>query len=340
MPSTRWRSQRLARVLLGRDADGPDPSPAEVWAVAAGMERALGALDRGLDDLGEQVGRAVFELLRSLRSGTTDPSAARFTARVLLLHVGARVDVSTVEPLVEFLGAVAELPDDEGLFDATPDPDLPIEVALAAAVADPGARGPLRRAIFEGTLYLPVLEVGVEGEQLALQFVPIVARGCPLVAAFTSRDRLGDLPHLAVDGHELAALCPPGHGVMLNPGALLGGVLDEIEVRCLPAAPAVGIRDGQVDLRPLGPDDDDLRTVLDELGAAVVAVARHVDDGGGAGVVVLAVDVESAADDATPEQVIRRLGVTLAERGIVGSLLVPATSPLGAAVVAAMRGPR
>ena len=280
---------------------------------------AVDALERCIDDLGDEVGGAVVGFLREVRAGSLDRVAAGLAARALLLHIGASVDVATVEPLVVLLGAIAEQPG--------PDPELPIEVALA----DPGARGALRRAVFAGTLFLPVLDVGTEGSQVSIQFVPIVARGCPLISAFTSRERLGDIPHLEVDGHELAALCPPGHGLIINPGCSLGAALDEVEVRCLPSAPTVGIRDGQVDLRPLGPDDDDLRAVLADVGSGHLAAARQVGESDD--VVVVAVDVDR--DGSTPEQAIRRVGVALAERGVVGPLLVPATSPLGAAVVAA-----
>lgn len=295
------------------------------------MEAAVVALEGCLDELGDDVGRAVFVLLRDLRAGTIDASSARFSARVLLLHVGARVDPTTVEPLIVFLGAVAELPDDERLLDPTPDPDLPVEVALAAAVADPGARGGLRRAVYAGSLHLPVLDVGMEERQVAIQFVPLVVRGCPMIAAFTSRDRMGDLPHLDVDGHELAAICPPGHGIVVNPGAILGGVLDEVEVRCLPHAPSVGLRDCHVDLQPLGDDDRALADTLADLdarGHGPLSAARD------AGVVVVAVGGDP------PEYAIRRLGAALAAREIVGPLLVPATSPLGKAVVAATGGRR
>lgn len=295
------------------------------------IEAAAVALEECLDLLGHEVGRAVFLLLRDLRAGTIDASSARFSARVLLLHVGARVDPTSVEPLIAFLGAVADLPDDERLLDPTPDPDLPIEVALAEAVADPGARGGLRRAVFAGSLHLPVLDVGMEERRVAIQFVPMAVRGSPMIVAFTSLGRMGDLPHLDVEGRELAAICPPGHGIIVNPGAILGGVLDEVEVRCLPAAPSVGLRDGHVDLQPLGEGDRALADALADLAASghgCLTAARDTD------VVVVAVGGDP------PERAIRRLGVALAERALVGPLLVPTTSPLGRAVVAAAGGRR
>ncbi len=339
---TRELAGLIADVFFEADGDASIPSRAELARVDDAMAGALESLETHLAALGEDLGVGVFVLLRDVRSGIVDRTSARVTAEVLVRHVAATAGVAAVEPLIRFLGALAVLPDGAGGYeralDSTPDPTSVIEVAMAAQVADPGARGELRRALYAGSLVVPVLDLGVEDRSLSLQFLPVFVRGMPMVSVFTSEERLAEhaaavgvdeVPTIEVDGHELSMLCPAGHGVAVNPGWVSGCVLEEIEVRCLPHAPGLVMPEGQFDLRPARHPAivgvlDGLRDVLDSLGVVEVVAAHRGDD------IVIAVVGDAAT---TPEQAVRRVGTALAERGFEGPVVVPATSPIGRAVM-------
>ena len=215
------------------------------------LAAALEAFEAVLDQLGEETAAATYELLRGVRQGEIDRATARIAAGGTLTRILA--DVETAEdsgplaPLAVFLGALAAMADDDATahsFDATPDPELPIEVAIGATLADPGARGDLCRTLEHGVLHVPVLDLDVTDDGVAIRFLPIVVQGTPMICGFTSPERfadhlaeagVGEVPLLEVDGAELARLCPSGHGLAINPGSVLGLALDPIEADVLSA---------------------------------------------------------------------------------------------------------
>lgn len=334
--------RELAQLIADVFFEGVDELP----GVDDAMADALESLETHLEVLGEELGGSVFVLLRDVRNGVVERTSARVTAEVLLRHVAATAGVATVEPLVRFLGALAVLPDGAEThpraFDPTPDPESAIEVAMAAQVIDPGARGQLRRALYAGSLIVPVLALGVEDTSLSLRFLPVFARGMPMVSAFTSQERIAehaaavgvdDVPTIEVDGFELSMLCPLGHGVAVNPGWVAGCVLEEIEVRSLPHAPGLVVPDGEIELRPARHPAivgalDAVRDGVDSLGVAEIVAAHRDDD------IVIAVVGHAGT---TPEQAVRRVAAALAERGFEGPVVVPAASPIGRAVMAVCR---
>ncbi len=336
----------LGDVFFELDGHAPIPSASGLARLDDAVADGLASLEQHFDAMGAELGVAVFVLLHDMRNGMVDRTSGRVTAEVLLRHVAATVGVASAEPLIRLLGALAVLPDGPETYsralDPTPDPESCIEVAMAALVPDPGARGELRRVVHRGSLLVPVLDLGVADNSLSLQCLPVVVRGLPMISVFTSAERVAEhlaaagiceVPLVAVDGGELSAICPPGHGVAINPGWVVGCVFEEIEVRCLPDAPGLLVPEGEVDLRPAAHPAivgaiDGIRDDLVGLGVSDVVAACRGED------VVIAV---VGCDGTTPEQAVRRVGVALARRGLEGPVVVPASSPIGRAVLAASR---
>ncbi|WP_436796285.1 SseB family protein [Actinospongicola halichondriae] len=331
----------LAAVFF--DTDALPSTSSDIATVEDSLVDAVDALDEHWIGLGDDLARAILVLLRDMRHGRLERHGGRVTAAVLRRHVAATIGLASAAPLVHLLGAIAAVPDGDGphqrALDPAPDPDSAIEIAMAAQVADPGARSGLRRALVDSSLLVPVLELGVEGDAISFQFLPVEVRGMPMISAFTSSERVAEhaaaagvdaVPLIEVAGTELAMVCPPGHGVAINPGWVVGCVLEEIEVRCLPDAPGLVVPQGELDLSPV-------------VHPAVVGVIDEIRvDGRGRGVravhgarrgldVVLAVEPDA---DTTPEQAVRRVGAALAERGLEGVVVIPTASPMGRAVVA------
>lgn len=246
MNRTARRGRALSAVFFD---DGPalDPAPWTQRRALTCMADALEVLEHRIDDLGVELATVMFHLLRAVRDGTLSRVRARLTAEMLLRYVAEEfVDDRGMLPLIELLGALAELPEgpdrEDHFLDPTPDPDLPVEVALAAAVSDPDTAAAIAPAVARGRLHAPVLDLGADGTRLEIQFLPLLIDGDPVIATFSSPARfedhahatgIGDVPVIEIEGAELAELCPPGHGVFVNPGAVLGHRLSEDEVRRL-----------------------------------------------------------------------------------------------------------
>ncbi len=246
-PAASALAEDLALVLL----DG-DPDPVRTQRVDGVLADALGALEALLSDDADAVVVAVVELavrlVAELRYGAHDRTTCRVAAPLVLERVARCAGTGgAVAPVLVLLGALAAVPDRGGrssmALDATPDPSLPLEVALAERIGDPTAHGALLDRLARSTVHVPVLRAAVEGEQLSLRLVPMVLREGVVACAFTSAGRYEEVvaeaggdgaPVLAVTGAELVELWPAGHGLVLNPGSVLGAVLTEREVRSLP----------------------------------------------------------------------------------------------------------
>lgn len=247
-PTAAALAEDLATVLF----DG-DPDPVRTGRVDDALADALEALEALLSDQRDPavvaaVAELVVHLVVELRHGRHDRTTCRVAAPLVLERLvrgaGSGADVA---PVLVLLGALAVVPDrDDGCstaLDPTPDAALPLEVALADSIEDPAARGALLDVLARSTVHVPVLHAGVEGDQLALRLVPMVLREGLVACTFTSPERGEEIvaeagghaaPMLAVTGAELVDLWPVGHGLVLNPGSVLGAVLSEREVRSLP----------------------------------------------------------------------------------------------------------
>ncbi|MDZ7674112.1 MAG: SseB family protein [Acidimicrobiales bacterium] len=249
MSRVRRCARALDAVFFAARPDAPDPPPRVVRRADTCMAGGLEVLDERFDDLGAALVTVLFQLLRAVRLGTLSRVRCRMSAEILLRHVAeVYAEDRGMVPLVELLGALASLPDgpdrEDRFLDPTPDPDQPIEVALADALRDPDTAPCIAGAVARGRLYAPVLDLGVDDERLEVQFLPLVINGDPVIATFTSRERfddhvnstgIGDVPVIEIVGAELPQLCPPGHGVFVNPGSVLGHLFTEDEVRALAA---------------------------------------------------------------------------------------------------------
>lgn len=242
----------LAVVLVDRDGDDAtlarvDEALAEALAALESLtaDHAVASLPAGALDA---VVELVVQLLVELRVGHLDRITCRAMASLVLERV-ARCFGATgpVEPLVRVLGALAALPegpeDRTRALDPRPDPELPVEVALASML-DGDDRDGLLDAIAAGTVHLPVLHLGADDTTVELRLLPIIGRDGPLVCAFTSLDRWHDHvadagvsppPTIELTGAELVDLWPAGHGLAINAGSVLGTVVAEREVRALPS---------------------------------------------------------------------------------------------------------
>lgn len=235
-------AEDLARVLIEGGAD-PDRIDRVDGALAGALD-ALASRVESLErnELVDAVAALAIQLLVDLRGGELDRIACRVAAPL----VSERVEnvLGPVEPLLGLLGALAAVPDgsDEAsqALDPGPDPDLPVEVALAAALADPVRRSELLDVLATSTVHVPVLHAEVRQDQLALRFLPLVLRDGVAACAFSHPSRFEevgaggpDVPTMELTGAELVDLWPAGHALSLNPGHVVGAVITEREVRSL-----------------------------------------------------------------------------------------------------------
>jgi hypothetical protein len=209
-------------------------TPADILAAIEDLERCLDTID---DDLAI----AVFALLVGVRDGSVDHVTCRVTARGLLAAlVGVLGDLGGVASLVRMLAALALLPEGDDrqarALDPSPAPGNAVEGAIADLLAGRGAADGVQRALLDASVVVPVLDLGIEGDRISLQLLPVVIRDRPMVSVFTSAERFADyqpapgaIPTVIVDGWELPALCPPGHGIVVNPGSVLGCVMGDLD---------------------------------------------------------------------------------------------------------------
>lgn len=247
----------LAAVLVDRCDD-----PRAVDRVDRALSDALCGLESLLDGapdddaLHAAVGLAV-GLLADARAGHLDRIACRVAAPLVVERLARAAGEGAIEaalaPVLALLGALAAVPDPPGrpssAADPTPDPALPLEVAVAASIADPTQRSRLLDVLATATVHVPVLHGEVRDTHLALRLLPLVLRDGPVACAFTSASRLaevaaeagrGPVPTLELTGAELPLLWPAGHGLALNPGSVLGAVLTEGQVLALASRAPTG----------------------------------------------------------------------------------------------------
>ncbi|HAS10382.1 MAG TPA: hypothetical protein DCS55_07680 [Acidimicrobiaceae bacterium] len=201
----------------------------------AGLEQVVGGPDTG--ELAEAVASLVTQLVLDLRHGRLDRASCRVAAPLALERVACGLGTTgPVAPALALLTALAELPDDpdEPGFDLSPDPELPLEVALAGSISG-SPRADLLDVLATSSVHVPVLHAEVLDHHLSLRFLPLVLRDGVAACAFShpSRSTAPGVPLLELAGAELSDVWPPGHALSLNPGSVLGTVLTEREVRTL-----------------------------------------------------------------------------------------------------------
>lgn len=169
-------------------------------------------------------------------------------------------------PMLQALAALYALPDGPDHFvlanNPEPDPGVPFEAVIAATLAGADDETMLVDALATSSFIMPVLGASLEERALELQFLPVTTEHGPAVAAWTSQARFdeyrpainqpaeggrersrderaarscpaGGVYPMVITGAELRDLCPPGHGVIVNPGALLSVTLPEASIRQL-----------------------------------------------------------------------------------------------------------
>ena len=200
----------------------------------------------------------VAEYLRTCLTGAIPPSLVANEARTWLEVAlsGWPFESPTALTLLRAFRMLAGLtPEDADEPWKEPEPSTPLERAVAAVIADPAARPGLWKALWYGSIFLPVAEADFEDEEHAtFRFVTLEIGGDLAIVGFTTEARLDlvapDEPVGRVEpiGEELAAIWPDDHWLILNPGFELSVILSAAEVRGLPDGPTVTI-----------PDDAELR---------------------------------------------------------------------------------
>jgi hypothetical protein len=191
----------------------------------------------------------VAEYLRTCLTGALAPSVVANEARTWteVALAGWPFESPTALTLLRALRMLASLTpegaDDERL---EPEPSTPLERALAATLADPSARPALWKALWFGSIYLPVASVDFDHDEHAVfRFVTMDIGGEPAILGFTTEARLDlvappePVGRVEPIGEELAAIWPDGHWLVLNPGFELSTVLSPAEIQGLPDGPAL-----------------------------------------------------------------------------------------------------
>lgn len=247
-PAAAALAEDLALTLIDGDLD-----PARAARVDDALADALEALEAVMTgEVGPATEAAVslaVQLLVEARHGRLDRTTCWVVAPLVLERFVRCVGVGAeVAPVLVVLSALGVVPDPteqpSTALDPTPDPSLPLEVALAASIEDPSRRPELLDVLATSTVHVPVLHAAVEGDQLAIRVVPLVLREGVVACAFTSPERYDEIVAeaggaggavLTMTGAELVELWPAGHGLAINPGSVLGAVVAEREVRSLPS---------------------------------------------------------------------------------------------------------
>lgn len=246
------------------------------------VEEALAVIDR-LFEQGEaspdrpalacptmapEVMQMVRDYLCSCLVGALPPSLVANEARtwVEVALAGWPFESDTALVLLRALLMLASIRP-EGADEDQPEPpaSTPLERAVAAVVADPTARPALWKALWFGTIFLPVAGVDFDNDEHAVfRFVTLDIGGEPAIIGFTTEERLDlvapDEPvgRVEPNGEELAALWPDDHWLILNPGFELGTILSAAEIRGLPDGPTLTVpEDAEFRLAP--PPDDPVR---------------------------------------------------------------------------------
>lgn len=246
------------------------------------VKSALGVVDRIFEEADESNDTAALtcptmspetlemigEYLATCLTGALAPSQIRNEARTWLevALAGWPFDSPTALTLLRALRVLAEL-EPEAPEGDQPDPPAgtPLERAIEAVLADPAARPALWKALWYGTIFLPVADVDFDSDEHAVfRFVTVDIGGEPAILGFTTEERLDlvvpDEPVGRVEptGEELARLWPDRHWLILNPGFTVSTVLSPGEVKGLPDGPTVFVSDGaQYQLE--APPADDVR---------------------------------------------------------------------------------
>jgi hypothetical protein len=189
----------------------------------------------------------VSDYLRTCLTGAIPPSLVATEARtwIEVALCGWPYESPTALMLLRALRMLASLtPEGAGEDRPEPEASTPLERAVAAVLADPAARPALWKALWFGSIFLPVADVDFDHDEHAVfRFVSIDIGGEPAILGFTTEERLDlvapDEPVGRVEpiGEELAALWPEDHWLILNPGFELSTVLSPAEIRGLPDGP-------------------------------------------------------------------------------------------------------
>ena len=282
---------------------------------------------------------ALGDFLTMCCNGVLLPSQIRNHARMWLEVAlsGWPLDSSTALTLLRALRMLTEMvPEDADVDQPDPPAGTPLERAIDAVIADPAARPALWKALWYGTIFLPVAEVDFDSDEHAVfRFVTLDVGGEPAILGFTTEERLDvvapeDEPVGRVEptGEELARLWPDDHWLILNPGFSVSTVLSPGEVKGLPDGPTVLVpEDHSYPLQAPATDDPRL-TALREARHGVQGVAelhwavlRPEPPGRTRDVLVV------RPDDPQQSQVVLATFSAAASRAGFGSALVVAASP-------------
>jgi hypothetical protein len=181
--------------------------------------------------------------------------------------------------LLQALQALAETPPQDS-EEAQPDPPAgtPLERAIAAVVEDPATRPALWKALWYGTIFLPVADVDFDADEHAVfRFVTVDIGRETAILGFTTEERLDlvataePVGRVEPTGEELARLWPDNHWLILNPGFSVSTTFSAGEIKGLPDGPSVFVPE-EVPYTLEAPPADDARL-------AALRDARHTLEG-------------------------------------------------------------